>query len=245
MDPVTGAALIGLGGDLLSGIFGSSATKKANKANIQLQRENQAWLKEMSGTAYQRSTQDMLAAGLNPMLGFTQGGASTPGSSAATVEPNMAMSRATSSAAMKAMQVAQLELTTQQARKAAAEADYTKAHTAANIPELENRAFLETRRMDTEINEMSARIAQMQSQGELTDEQARKARQEIIQLKEMLPYIKEASAIDTELKKYQVPSAKAESELWTVAGAEGKAMGLAGKALELFKKLSILTKDKK
>lgn len=244
MDPVTGAALIGLGGDLLSGIFGGSATKKANKANIALQRENQAWLKEMSNTSYQRSTQDMIAAGLNPMLGFTQGGASTPSSSAATVEPNMAMSRATSSAAMKAMQVAQLELTNAQARKANSEADYTEAHTAANIPELQNRAHLDTERMNIEINEIYGRITQMVKTGELTEAQRDKAIQELKQLKEMLPLIMDAQRTQTQLQKYQTPSAKAEAELWETAGAEGKAVGLGAKALDLFKKLSILTKGK-
>lgn len=47
------------------------------------------WQQNMSNTAYQRSMGDMRAAGLNPMLAFSQGGASTPtgamaGSSAAS-----------------------------------------------------------------------------------------------------------------------------------------------------------------
>lgn len=118
-----GAIAAPIVGDILGGLFGNSAQKKANKANIQLQRENQAWMENMSNTSYQRGTKDLLAAGLNPMLAYSQGGASQPTSSAATVEPVNAMSRAVSSASSKAMQAASIALTTQQARKAKEEAD--------------------------------------------------------------------------------------------------------------------------
>lgn len=109
MDPIIGGALIGAGGSLLGGIFGSSAQAKANKANIRLQREQQAWEAMMSNTAYQRATQDLLRAGLNPMLAYQQGGASTPNVSAATVQPVDAFARSISSATDKAIAAAQLQ----------------------------------------------------------------------------------------------------------------------------------------
>lgn len=57
-----------------------------NEANRQIAAENRDFQAHMSNTSYQRAVADMQRAGLNPMLAYQQGGASTPGGAMATME---------------------------------------------------------------------------------------------------------------------------------------------------------------
>lgn len=59
----------------------AQAQREFNAAEAQKNRE---WQERMSNTSYQRAVQDMLKAGLNPILAFQHGGASTPSGSSAT-----------------------------------------------------------------------------------------------------------------------------------------------------------------
>lgn len=72
------------------GYLAGRGQDKANKQNIALAREQMAFQERMSGSAYQRSMKDMKLAGLNPMLAYQQGGASSPGGASATMENVMA-----------------------------------------------------------------------------------------------------------------------------------------------------------
>lgn len=118
--PGVGAALGGVGSYL-----GISAANKANQQMAQNQMNFQA---DMSNTSYQRAVQDMMKAGLNPMLAYQQGGASTPGGSTATMDN--VLGNATNTAIASANAIQDLRNKGEQEKSLIAGIENTEANTA-------------------------------------------------------------------------------------------------------------------
>ena len=82
---------------IMQGVYNHIENSVAMNYNSAEALANREWQEHMSNTAFQRAVEDMKKAGLNPILAFSNGGASTPGGSAGTIS-GASMGLASSSA---------------------------------------------------------------------------------------------------------------------------------------------------
>lgn len=157
-------SLITAGASILGGMLGASGQRDANRANLQIAREQMDFQKTMSGTAYQRAVADMERAGLNPMLAYSQGGASTPPGASAKMENVLG------AGVSSAMASGNLVAAAQQAQQSQAMTDQIQATT--------KKIESETMEHDVNAARALAQLREEKARGVRTEEEIPKTRHE-------------------------------------------------------------------
>ena len=109
------SAIAPIAGPLIGGLLSNQGASEQNQSNVAISQAQMDFQERMSSTAYQRSMADMRKAGLNPILAYKQGGASSP--SGAGIPAVNEMEGAAASARMVAGQLADTKLKRDQGKK--------------------------------------------------------------------------------------------------------------------------------
>ncbi|QXP08228.1 MAG: DNA pilot protein [Arizlama microvirus] len=217
-------------GNRFEDLTGVSSAKKANQQNIEQAQIARDWEERMSNTAYQRGTADMLKAGLNPMLAYSQGGASTPATSAVSVQQEMpggVMGAGQKLMGMnlqkqQAAQVqAQTALTQASTAKVAAETESTTIDNVLKAPDqlyaMENSAdrrgkfASDAKRAEAEANEAVQRVKNLVTQWE-------NGKQDLEQKKAIMEAVTAAAKADSMLKMLAIPEAQGGAKFYESTG---------------------------
>lgn len=248
--------ILSAGASLLGGMLTQEGQEDTNVANAEQAARQMDFQERMSNTSYQRAVADMSAAGLNPMLAYSQGGAGTPGGAMATMQNALGAGVASAQSGARVApdiehirsQAANLDADTE---NKAAQGDLYRAQAARTRTQaLVDQELVPKYRQDTEtgvasaaqMREMAHRIwllAPHEAQELVTRSRGHQARFELDAEKQDIGYQRSEVAemlarakqygVETALKGFQLPGARNEAAVQEFGGAVGRGAQHVGK----------------